>query len=213
MTVRTPGSSFHRITAREAQLERRSAQAGPSAGLASQSDAELVGRVLSGSDAAFAVLVERYDDLLSRHAQRMLGRVDDAEDVVQAAWIRAYRRLRQCRDPERFGAWVFRIASNACKDALKAERKEVVPMDSVADPASPGDDPEEGALREEQRRHIAAALDRLPPDQREAFLLKHVEGWSYEEMAERLDVGVSALKMRVHRARDELQTLLLEVPR
>lgn len=181
--------------------------------MASQSDAELVGRVLSGSDAAFAELVERYDDLLSRHAQRMLGRPDEAEDVVQAAWIKAYRRLRQCRDPERFGAWVFRIAANACKDALKAERKEVVPMDSVADLRNPGDDPEEGALREEQRRHIAAALDRLPAEQREAFLLKHVEGWSYEEMAERLEVGVSALKMRVHRARDELQKLLLEVPR
>jgi len=213
VTVRASGSSFHRITRGEAQLERRNAQAGRPAGPASESDAELVARVLSGSDAAFAALVARYDDLLSRHAQRMLGRIDEAEDVVQAAWIKAYRRLRQCRDPERFGAWVFRIAANACKDALKARRKEVVPMDSVGDLRSPGDDPEEGALREKQRRQIAAALGRLPPDQREAFLLKHVEGWSYEEMAERLEVGVSALKMRVHRARDELQKLLLEVPR
>lgn len=170
-------------------------------------------RALAGSDAAFAVLVERYDDLLFRHARRMLGRLDDAEDVVQAAWIRAYRRLGQCREPDRFGAWVFRIAANGCKDALKAARRNVVPMDSVAEPGADGVGPEDEVLRAEQRRRIAAALERLPADQREAFLLKHAEGWSYDEMAERLGVGVSALKMRVHRARDELRRLLLEESR
>ena len=198
---------------REEQLNRRSAQADPSAGSDRVSDAELVARTLAGSEAAFAELVDRYNDLLCRHAQRMLGRPDDAEDVVQSAWIKAYRRLRQCRDPERFGAWVFRIAANGCKDALKAGRRDIVPMDAVGELRSPGADPEDGALREEQRRLIRAALDRLPPDQREAFLLKHVEGWSYDEMAERLDAGVSAMKMRVHRAREELQRLLMEVPR
>src|SRR5690606_32043858 len=104
-------SSAEAVT-REAQLHRRNAEAGSPGRFGGASDAELVSRVLAGSDAAFAELVERYDDLLSRHAQRMLGRRDDAEDVVQAAWIRAHRRLRQCRDPERFGAWVFRIAAN-----------------------------------------------------------------------------------------------------
>lgn len=198
---------------REAQLNRRSAQAGPSAGAERASDAELVARTLAGSEAAFAELVDRYNDLLCRHAQRMLGRADDADDVVQSAWIKAFRRLRQCRDPERFGAWVFRIAANGCKDALKAERREVVPLDAVGELRSTDADPEDGALRAEQRRLIRAALDRLPPEQREAFLLKHLEGWSYEEMAERLDAGVSAMKMRVHRAREELQRLLMEVPR
>lgn len=175
------------------------------------SDADLVARALDGSDAAFGELVDRYNGLLCRHAQRMLGRADDAEDVVQAAWIRAYRRLAQCRDPERFGAWVFRIAANGCKDALKSERREVVPMEAVGELASPDDGPDREVERAEQVAVVAAALDRLPADQREAFLLKHVEGWSYEDMADRLGVGVSALKMRVHRARDELQRLLLEV--
>lgn len=197
---------------REAQLDRRSAQADAVAPPGRVPDAELVARTLAGSDAAFAELVDRYNDLLCRHAQRMMRREDDAEDVVQTAWIKAYRRLEQCRDPERFGAWVFRIAANGCKDARKAERREVVPMDAVGELPNPADDPGEGVEREEQRRRITAALDRLPADQREAFLLKHAEGWSYEDMAERLGVGVSALKMRVHRAREELQRLLLEVP-
>lgn len=181
--------------------------------MATASDADLVARALAGSEAAFAELVERYNDLLCRHAQRMLGRMDDAEDVVQTAWIKAYRRLEQCRDPERFGSWVFRIAANACKDELKARRSEVVPMDAVGELRSGDDGPAGETLRAEQRRSIAAALARLPPDQREAFLLKHAEGWSYEEMSVQLDVGVSALKMRVHRAREELQELLREVPR
>lgn len=194
-------------------MNRREAQARRPDDIESASDAELVSRVLSGSDAAFGELIERYNDLLTRHAQRMLGRADDAEDVVQAAWIRAYRRLRQCRDPERFGAWVFRIAANGCKDALKASRRDVVPLDSIAEPGGGGADPEDEVLRAEQRRRIAEALGRLPPDQAEAFLLKHAEGWSYEQMAEKLDVGISALKMRVHRAREQLRRLLPEVPR
>lgn len=198
---------------REGTLNRRNAQAVPPPSAGRAPDAELVARALEGSEAAFAELVERYNDLLTRHAQRMLGRTDEAEDVIQAAWIRAYRRLRQCREPERFGAWVFRIAANGCKDALKAERRDVVPMESVGELRSPGEGPDDLALRDEQRRHISAALASLPPDQREAFLLKHAEGWSYEEMAERLGVGQSALKMRVHRAREALQQLLLEVPR
>jgi len=212
-----PGSHFVSTstedTSREAQLDRRSAQADAVAPPGRVPDAELVAHTLAGSDVAFAELVDRYNDLLHRHAQRMMGREDDAEDVVQTAWIKAYRRLAQCQDPERFGAWVFRIAANGCKDALKAERNEVVPMDAVGELPSSADGPDEGAEREEQRRQIAAALDRLPADQREAFLLKHAEGWSYEDMAERLGVGVSALKMRVHRAREELQKLLLEVPK
>lgn len=215
VTPRGPGSSIHRsrTATREAHLNRRTAGAQAREGEHAESDAVLVARALEGSEAAFAELVGRYNDLLHRHAARMLRRPDDAEDAVQAAWIRAYRRLDQCRDPDRFGAWVFRIVANGCKDALKARRSEVVPMDAVGELASGEDGPEDEAVREEQRRRIAAALDGLSPDQREAFLLKHVEGWSYEDMAERLDVGVSALKMRVHRARDELQRLLLEEPK
>ncbi len=175
-----------------------------------ESDAELVARAMAGSDAAFSVLVDRYNDLLYRHAERMLGQADDAEDVVQSAWIKAFRNLGKCRDPERFGAWVFRIGANACKDAVKAKRRENVPLDSVGELESGDGDT---AIRVDQRRRLASALARLPADQREAFLLKHLEGWSYEEMADQLGVRVSALKMRVHRAREELQIFLLEVPR
>lgn len=191
-------------------MDRRDLGSPSDTGAERESDAVLVARAIAGSDAAFAALVDRYNDLLYRHAVRMLGQADDAEDVVQSAWIKAFRNLRKCRDPERFGAWVFRIGANACKDAVKAKRRGIVPLESVAELESHDGDT---ATRLDQRRRLASALARLAPDQREAFLLKHMEGWSYEEMADHLGAQVSALKMRVHRAREELQITLLEESR
>lgn len=191
-------------------MDRRDLGSPSDMGAERESDAVLVARAIAGSDAAFAALVDRYNDVLYRHAERMLGQADDAEDVVQSAWIKAFRNLRKCRDPERFGAWVFRIGANACKDAVKAKRRGIVPLESVAELESNDRDT---ATRLDQRRRLASALASLAPDQREAFLLKHMEGWSYEEMADQLGVQVSALKMRVHRAREELQITLLEESR
>ncbi len=175
--------------------------------LRERSDAELVQGSLAGSDGAFGELVRRYQDLLYRHAERMTGRPDEAEDVVQASFIKAHRRLASCRDPERVGAWLFRICANACKDHLKLRRSDGVALDEV--PGLVGDDgPDRALARSDLRREIESALRRLGDEQREAFLMKHVEGLSYEEMAEVLEASVPALKMRVHRAREELQVLL-----
>jgi len=192
-------------------MDRRNVELRVDSGEETESDAELVARAIAGSDGAFSLLVGRYNDLLFRHAFRMLGEADDAEDAVQAAWVKAYRSLTKCREPERFGSWVFRISANVCKDLVKGRRKGSVSLEAVADVAN-GEAGEDAAVRWDQRRRLSRALATLAPDQREAFLLKHAEGWSYEEMAEKLGVRVSALKMRVHRAREELQKLLLEVP-
>jgi len=152
--------------------------------------------------------VRRYKDALYRYAERMTGRSDDAADVVQQAFIKGFRNLERCRDPERVGGWLFRIAVNLCKDHLKGRVKREVPLESGEPLRATRGLPEEGVERAEIREEIYRALQALSDEQREAFVLKHVEGWSYEEMAEKLDVSVPALKMRVHRARDQLQELL-----
>lgn len=170
-------------------------------------DAELVRRALRGSDPAFGELVRRHQDVLFRHAVRMTGSPDDAADAVQSAFIKAHRGLGRCRDPERVGAWFFRIGANACKDLLKS-RRATVPVEEVAGLEAEEGDPEREAERSRVRSDIDRALDSLAVEQREAFVMKHVEGWSYTEMSEILDVSVPALKMRVHRAREELQGLL-----
>lgn len=171
-------------------------------------DAQAVRAVLDGRTDAYALLVRRYQDVLFAHATRMLGGRDEAADAVQRALVRGFRRLGNCRDPERVGGWLFRILANECRDRLRGRRSDV-PLDALPPiPDRAATDPDEDAQAEQFRDRVRAALDRLAPEQREAFVLKHVEGRTYEEMATLLDTSVGALKMRVHRAREGLQTLL-----
>lgn len=174
-------------------------------------DAVLIRRVMSGDTRAYAGLVERYRNRLGRYAYRMLGNSADVEEVLQDSFVRAYRSLHRCDDPERFGAWIFGIMVNRCRTlgAQRARREQtLIQDDDLVSRASVRDRTEDAALREA----INWALTQLSPEHREAFLLKHVEDLSYEEMSQLTGTGVSALKMRVLRAREQLQRLLAEVP-
>ena len=140
----------------------------------------------------------------------MVGGRDEAADLVQRALVRGFDRLASCRDPARVSGWLFRILANECRDRLRARRTELSldTLPPLPDPAA--GDPDEDAHRDELRARLKDALDRLDPEQREAFVMKHVEGRSYEEMSSLLGATVGALKMRVHRAREALQALLEE---
>ncbi|KPK00950.1 MAG: hypothetical protein AMS20_14545 [Gemmatimonas sp. SG8_28] len=172
------------------------------------SDGAVVRAVTDGRKEDYAILVQRYQDVLYRHALRMVGQPDEAADLVQAAFIKGYEQLASCRDPERVGAWLFRIGANQCRDYLKNWRRKKVELDETSAPASESENPEGTTLRGELMEQIHRALDRLPPDEREAFVLKHIEGLSYKEISVLLEASVPALKMRVHRARESLQELL-----
>lgn len=174
-----------------------------SAAEASPSDGDVVSRVLAGDREAFRLLVRRHEDMLFAHALRMTSQGDVAADLVQAGLIKAFTSLDRCRDPDKFGGWVFRIVANQCKDYLKNVRRRNVDLEAV-EPVSGSEDPDEDLDRSELRRQLDRALATLPPEQREAFVMKHEEGRSYEEISELLEVSVGALKMRVHRAREAL---------
>ncbi len=171
-------------------------------------DGQVVFAVLGGHREMFRILVRRYQDVLFRHAERMVGSHDEACEIVQQALVTGYRKLRKCKDPERVGGWLFRIAANLCKDHLKSRRRRDVSLDEAPTIVALDGQPGAEAERMELRASIDAALGRLSPEMREAFVMKHMEGHSYDEMSEWLGVSVSALKMRVHRAREELQSLL-----
>lgn len=174
------------------------------------SDVAVVRAVLNGEEEAYGVLVRRYQDVLYRHAERMTGHPDEATDIVQLSFLKGFQNLERCRNKEKVGAWLFRINANQCKDYLKNRRRRNLSLDDAGPlPADEGD-PEAAAERDQIRSRIHEALDQLTPDEREAFVLKHLEGYSYQEMASMLDASVPALKMRVHRAREELQVLLEE---
>jgi RNA polymerase sigma-70 factor (ECF subfamily) len=175
-----------------------------------RTDAQVVRDVLAGDQDAYRLLVRRYGDVLHGHALRMTGNSDEAADLVQRAFVKGFKKLASCREPERVGAWLFRILANFCKDHARSPRRGDVSMTMLAGALRSGSDPSSDAEGAEIRTRVWGALEALTPEQKEAFVLKHVEGRTYEEIAAVMDLSVASLKMRVHRAREALKGLLEE---
>jgi RNA polymerase sigma-70 factor (ECF subfamily) len=171
---------------------------------AASADADLVRRVLAGERDAFSGLVRRHQAALYRHARGLGVEPDAAQDLVQDAFTKAYLRLRQCREPERFLSWLFRLFRNLVLDWLRDVRRREEPLESVGEAAAV--DP--GLDGRESREAVAGALTGLPGILREAFLLRHQQGCSYEEIAGITGASLSAAKMRVLRAREALRRAL-----
>jgi RNA polymerase sigma-70 factor (ECF subfamily) len=171
-------------------------------------DAAYVERALGGDATAFAALVDRHAPACLRYATRMLGNREDAEDATQDTLVRAHRALARYDTSMSFRTWVMSILVNRCRTALlhRQRRTSRVVLDVAAVERAATTEGSDAVLRET----IERALEQIDPAQREAFLLKHVEMMSYEEMAAATGAGVSALKMRVQRACDRLRVLLEE---
>ena len=168
-------------------------------------DADVITRIRAGDTESYRVLVARYRHQYGRYAIALTGDADTAADAMQEAFIRAWDALDTCRDPERFGSWFFRILTNQCH-TQRGRRRDT---DDGGALERAGRERTDAALeRSELADQLEQAMARLTPEQREAFILKHVDGRSYEEMAELLGAGVDALKMRVHRARDALRSMM-----
>lgn len=173
-----------------------------------RTDAQVVRDVLAGDREAYRLLVRRYGDVLHGHAVRMVGSGDVASDMVQQAFVQGFKKLGSCRNPDQVGAWLFRILANLCRDHVRSPRRRDLPLDLVPHLATGGTDPSDDAARGEVRRRLEGALEKLTPEQKEAFVMRHLEGLSYEEIAAVMNLSVAALKMRVHRAREALRSLL-----
>ena len=171
----------------------------------------LVHAAKGGDVRAFAALVDTYYARCLRFALHMLSSRADAEEAVQDTFVRVYKALPRYEEREAFEPWLFRILANRCRSAGARERRraEVVEYGDV--PETPVWTGHDTAIA--WREEIGLALAALPADQREAFLMRHVEDLSYEDMAIATGAGVSALKMRVKRACDALRGRLMEVDR
>jgi RNA polymerase sigma-70 factor (ECF subfamily) len=173
-------------------------------------DERVIAHVLDGDVEQFEEIVYRYQGRLFRYAVSMVGDRDVAADMVQDAFVRAYVNLQSCRMPGSFRLWIFRTLRNRCFDHLRSVRRGHARLDDAPDLPDPAEGPMSRVERSELRAGIRSALDRLPAQQREAFLMHYVENVPYEEMAMLLGTSVSALKMRVLRARDALAAVLRE---
>ena len=186
--------------------------------LTTASDAELVLRSRSGDDRAFAELVRRYHGEVYGLALRSLKNPDDAQDLAQEAFLRAFRALDRFDPSRRFGAWLYAITARLCIDVHRQKRSRFVSL-NVPEAGSAGEErewelpdaspgPLEEAEQTEMAAHLEAHISRLSPDYRVAILLRHAHDLSYEEIAEALDTPVGTIKARIHRARAQLRAWL-----
>jgi RNA polymerase sigma factor (sigma-70 family) len=185
--------------------------------LRSQSDGRLVDLVRAGNDAAFEAIVARYRRPLLRHCTRLLSE-ERAEDVVQQAFVRALAAMRRDERPLDLKPWLYTIAHNA---ALNALRERAVPSDSLEEEIDGVERPEQAFERREGLRAVVAAVGALPARQRDALVLRELEGRSYDEIARELGVSNGAVRQLLNRARTTLRAgitaitpigLLLRIP-
>jgi RNA polymerase sigma-70 factor, ECF subfamily len=171
-------------------------------------------RARQGDDDAFRALVERHSVQAFRLAFRMTGNEQDAEDVVQESFLRAYRQLGRFQARSNFGTWLYRIVANCSVDHLRSRKArradaDVETLDASAAPIVAGQPgPERLARSTEIRLRVSRALEDLSPLERAAFLLRHHEGRSIEEIGRTLGLRTSATKNSVFRAVRKLRAAL-----
>lgn len=180
--------------------------------LTSDEDDQLVARARAGDLEAFARLVDRHRPLVTRVAARLVG-ADDAEDVAQETFLRAFHRLDQFRGEAPFRAWLLRIAHNVALNAKARVRP--VPVDDTDEGVDEGDStsqrirrPADALELDERRRRLAAKLRLMQPNHRAVLVLRDLEGLTYEEIAVSTGAPIGSVKGRLFRARRELIDLL-----
>ncbi|WP_221356407.1 RNA polymerase sigma factor [Streptomyces beigongshangae] len=165
-------------------------------------DTLLAVRAAEGDEDAFAVLVQRHAPALIRLAARLLGNRAEAEDAVQDAFISAWRRLPEFRNRSSFGTWMYRILTNRCLNVLRS-RRPVASLDAARDVPAPehSASPARMAEARDAVRELRAALDLLSVEQRACWVLRELDGRSYEFIADAVGISQEAVRARVFRAR------------
>jgi RNA polymerase sigma-70 factor (ECF subfamily) len=181
-------------------------------------DASLVVRTLAGDQAAYADLVTRYHGEVYHLALRSLRQREDAEDLTQEAFIRAFRALDSFDTTRPFGAWIYAITARLCIDFHRRRRIKAVSLTRPEEGSAgeehewelpdPGEGPEVEFARGETAQALSGLIDKLPPDYRMAILLRHAHDFAYEEIAQILDTPLGTIKARIHRARAQLRAWL-----
>ncbi len=168
-------------------------------------DEELVARSMDGDADSFNQLIKRWERPIYALAYRTLGREDDARDVCQETFLRAYRAINGFKGQAKFSSWLYRIALNLCRDWMRRQRRQptVQPPEDVdiADLAAergPSESIETLVGRRQLGRAVAAAMARLPEEQRTAIVLKEYHGLTFQEIAEMQGVPLSTVKTRLY---------------
>ena len=183
-----------------------------------EQEAEVIRRVQKGDGNAFEALVTAYEKNVYNLALRMTGNAQDAEDMSQEAFLKAYNSLDSFRGESKFSVWLYRIVSNLCLDFLRRQKRRPASSLSVEDDEGEetqldipdvSQSPEELLERRLTREAVRQGLAQLPTEQRQILLLREIQGLSYEEIGQALSLEPGTVKSRIFRARKRLCAFLL----
>ena len=178
-----------------------------------RNEQKLIERASGGDPAAFNQLMAMHEKRMYAVALRMFANREDAQDCLQEAMLRIYRAIGGFKGQSSFSTWVYRITMNTCLDELRRKKNRPnTSLDNLLDQGwspSDGDNvPERRAIQSETRKTLAGAIRELPEDMRSAIVLRDVQGYSYDEIAQMLDVNVGTIKSRISRGREKLREKL-----
>lgn len=179
----------------------------PHGGLHEASDRVLADRAADGDTRAFGVLVSRYGRLLRAYATRVLSTSTHSDDIVQDALVTAWQQLDSLEDRAAVRAWLIRIVTRKALDHVRASRQHD-DVDELDPPAAPASGPEGSTQAASLSAALGKALSALPPVQRQAWTLRELGGYSYDEIAQELGVPVSTVRGALSRARSRLMAEL-----
>ena len=169
------------------------------------SDADLVHSVQSGDEKAFETLVAKYRSRIYTAISAFIDSPQDREDIAQETFINAFRNLHQLSKPERLGSWLDRIAQNQCRDWMRKNRVQTVPIDEVEENLPNSDDsPEQSSVEAERRRIIAQAIEALPQAERQIARAHYLEDASHDELVSQYDISYQSVSGRLFRAKRRL---------
>jgi len=180
-------------------------------------ESRLIQRAAKGDAAAFNQLLGMHERRMYAVALRMCGNPEDAQDCLQEAMLRIFRSITGFKAQSSFSTWVYRITMNTCLDELRRRKNRPnTSLDGLTDagwaPEDTGPSPEKHAMQSDMGRQLHAMMQELPEEMRSAVVLRDIEGYSYDEIANMLGVNVGTIKSRISRGREKLREKISAKP-
>lgn len=176
-----------------------------------KTEAELIDRILKGEWRNYAILVDKYEPKVFNYVHYLMNCREDAEEIVQDTFVKAYRSLNQFRGDAAFSTWLIRIAHNNCLTFFRKKKPEKVTLENIGNKEVDDPDPSDDPDLDNRQQILQLALMKLKPDERSAVTLFYYQELSLQEICDVTDFSLSNVKILLHRSRKKLLEILKEM--